>query len=136
PQHVSNGHSLQMRPQPMSECLDAPLALRLPAQPELAAQLNSTNYQTKVEGVAASGNEVTINSGEQGKIIFTAAKGGVTSTKEFTFYGDRMIFDAKASVTGSESPAQLVIGSGFGDQSDKAGGSYSTPPQIVMYTTD
>jgi YidC/Oxa1 family membrane protein insertase len=129
-------NDLQLIPQPLPEGLDAPLALRLPAQPELAAQFNTTNYQTKVEGVAISGNEITINSGEQGKIVFTAAKGGVTSTKEFTFYGDRMVFDAKASVTGSESPAQLVIGSGFGDQSDKAGGSYSTPPQIVMYTSD
>jgi len=127
---------LQLIPQPLPEGLDAPLALKLPAQPELAAQFNTTNYQTKVEGVALSGNEITINSGEQGKIIFTAAKGGVTSTKEFTFYGNRMIFDARASVTGSEPPAQLVIGSGFGDQSDKAGGSYSTPPQIVMYTSD
>jgi YidC/Oxa1 family membrane protein insertase len=127
---------LQLIPQPLPEGLDAPLALKLPAQPELAARFNTTNYQTKVEGVAISGSEITINSGEQGKIIFTAAKGGVTSTKEFTFYGDRMVFDAKASVTGSEPPAQLVIGSGFGDQSDKAGGSYSTPPQIVMYTTD
>jgi len=128
---------LQLIPQPLPEGLDAPLALSLPAQPELAAQFNSTNYQTKFEGVAASSNEVTINSGQQGKIIFTAAKGGVTSTKEFTFYGDRMVFDAKANVTGSEPPAQLVVGSGFGDQSDKAGGSsYSTPPQIVMYTTD
>ncbi|HEY9231557.1 MAG TPA: hypothetical protein VIS78_05405, partial [Blastocatellia bacterium] len=46
---------LQLIPQPLPEGLDAPLALRLPAQPELAAQLNSTNYQTKIEGVAASG---------------------------------------------------------------------------------
>lgn len=132
----ADGKELQLIPQPLPEGLDAPLALRLPAQPELASQFNSANYHTSIEGAGVSGNEITINPGEQVKLTFTAAKGASTATKEFTFYGDRLVFDAKANVTGSEQPAQLVIGSGFGDQSDKGGGSYSTPPQVVLYTAD
>jgi len=133
----SGGGDLQLVPQPVPEYLDAPLALLLPDQPELAAQFNQTNYQIKIDGADVSQNEIKIGSGEQRKITFTVTNGTATATKEFTFYGDRLICDAKASLTTSEGerPAQLVIGPGIGDQSDKSSGSYSTPPQVVAYTT-
>jgi YidC/Oxa1 family membrane protein insertase len=131
---------LQLIPQPLPEGLAAPLALLLPDHPEIAESLNnpkepSTYYRIKVDGADASQDKIVIQPGEQRTITFTATSGATTAVKEFTFYGDRLVFDAKASVTGDQ-PAQIVVGSGFGDQSDKAGGSYSTPPQIVMYTTD
>jgi YidC/Oxa1 family membrane protein insertase len=128
---------LQLVPQPIPEYLDAPLALLLPDQPELAAQFKQTNYQIKIDGADPSQNEIKINAGEQRKITFTATNGTATVTKEFTFYGDRLICDARASLTTSEGerPVQLVIGPGIGDQSDKSSGSYSTPPQVVAYTT-
>lgn len=132
----ADGGELQLIPQPVPEYLDPPLALLLPDQPELAAQLNQTNYQIKVEGADISQSEVEIKPGEQRKITFTATNGAARATKEFTFSGDQMVFDARASLTTSagERPAALVIGPGIGDQSDKATGSYSTPPQVVGYT--
>jgi YidC/Oxa1 family membrane protein insertase len=133
----SGGGDLQLIPQPLPEYVDAPLALLLPDQLELAAQFNHTNYQIKIDGADVSQNEITINSGEQRKITFSATNGTATAIKEFTFYGDRLIFDAKASLMTSEGerPTHLVIGPGIGDQSDKSSGSYSTPPQVVAYTT-
>src|SRR5205085_148358 len=128
---------LQLVPQPLPESLDAPLAFLLPDQPDLAAQFNRTNYQVKVDGADVGQNEITINAGETRKITFTGSNGAATATKEFTFYGDRLVFDASAGLTTREGerPAQLVIGPGIGDQSDRSSGSYSTPPQVVAYTT-
>jgi len=136
----SDNQPLQLIPQPLPEGLAAPLALLLPDHPEIAESLNypkepSTYYRVKVDGADASQDHIRVQPGEQRTVTFTATSGATTVVKEFTFYGDRLVFDAKASVTGDQ-PAQIVVGSGFGDQSDKAGGSYSTPPQIVMYTTD
>ncbi|MFL6215214.1 MAG: membrane protein insertase YidC [Blastocatellia bacterium] len=135
------GGALQLIPQPLPEGLDAPLALLLPDHPEVAESLNypkepATYYHIKMDGVDVSQDKIDIQQGEQRTITFSATSGATTAVKEFTFYGDRLVFDAKASVTGSDQPVQIVVGSGFGDQSDKGGGSYSTPPQIVMYTTD
>jgi YidC/Oxa1 family membrane protein insertase len=128
---------LQLIPQPVPESLDAPLALMLPDQPDLGAQFNRTNYQVKVDGAEPSADPITLNAGEQRKITFTTTNGTLTATKEFTFYGDRMVFDAKATLTGAEGerPALLIIGPGIGDQSDRGGSSYSTPPQVVAFTT-
>jgi YidC/Oxa1 family membrane protein insertase len=133
----AGGGDLQLIPQPLPEFLDAPLALLLPDQPELAAQFNHTNYQIKIDGADVSQDEIKINSGEQRKIVFTVTNGTATAAKELTFYGDRLIVDARASLTTHEGEraAQLVIGPGIGDQSDTLNGSYSTPPQVVAYTT-
>jgi YidC/Oxa1 family membrane protein insertase len=133
----SGGGDLQLVPQPVPEALDAPLALLLPDQPELAAQFNHTNYQIKIDGADVSQNEIDLTQGGQRTITFSATNGAATATKTFTFYADRLICDATASLTtsGGERPAQLVIGPGIGDQSDKSSGSYSTPPQVVAYTT-
>jgi YidC/Oxa1 family membrane protein insertase len=133
----ADGQPLQLIPQALPESLDAPLALLLPDQPELAAQFNHTTYQVKIDGADAGQNKVDLTGDEQHKITFTATSGTATATKEFTFYRDRLVFDARASLKTSEGeqPAHLVIGPGIGDQSDTASGSYSTPPQIVAYTT-
>jgi YidC/Oxa1 family membrane protein insertase len=135
---AAGGGELQLIPQPVPESLDAPLALLLPDQPELAAQFNHTNYQVKVDGADAGQNTIQINPGETRRITFTVTSGTATATKEFTFYGDRLVFDALAKLTTAEGerPAQVVIGPGIGDQSDRSSGSYSTPPQIVAYTTE
>ncbi|HKP12933.1 MAG TPA: hypothetical protein VJZ91_12510, partial [Blastocatellia bacterium] len=120
------GGPLQLIPQPLPEGLNAPLALFLPGQPDLTTQLNGMTYQVKVDGADVSESRIHINPGEARKITFTSSNGA--AVKEFMFYGDRLVFDAKAGVTGGEQPAQIVVGSGFGDQSDKAVGSYNTPP--------
>ncbi|HKP84494.1 MAG TPA: membrane protein insertase YidC, partial [Blastocatellia bacterium] len=134
----ADGHPLQLIPQPVPEPLKAPLSLCLPSRPDLEAQLKKTNFQVQIDGSNAGQNEITIGPGEQKEITFTASTPGATATKTFTFYGDRLVFDARASVktNNGELPAQLVLGSGFGDQSDTHVGSYSTPPQVVAYTTD
>jgi YidC/Oxa1 family membrane protein insertase len=133
----ADNHPLQLIPQPVPESLDAPLALMLPDQPDLGAQFNRTTYQVKVDGAEPGADPIKLGAGEQRKITFTTISGTLTATKEFTFFGDRLVFDAKASLTGPEGerPALLIIGPGIGDQSDKGGSSYSTPPQVVAFTT-
>ena len=135
---AANSPDLQLIPQPVPDAIEAPLGLRLLARPDLAEQLNKINYQVQIEGVDAGQNEIEIKAGEQKEITFTISTGTATATKKFTFYGDNMTFDARASVrtTEGEQPAQIVIGSGFGDQSDTQIGSYNTPPQVVAYTMD
>jgi YidC/Oxa1 family membrane protein insertase len=135
---AADGSDLQLIPQPIPEALAAPLGLCLPSRPDLAAQLNKINYRVQIDGADASQNEIELKAGEQKEITFTASTGTAIVTKKFTFYGDRLICDAKASVrTGDgEQPAYLVLGPGFGDQSDRHTGSYSTPPQVIAYTTD
>lgn len=129
---------LELIPQPLPEAVDAPLGLRLPSRPDIATQLNKTNYEVLIDGAAATQNEITINAGEQKEITFRVSTGTTTASKKFTFSGDQMVFNAEASVKTSEGDqiTQLVIGSGFGDQSDKHTGSYSTPPQVVAYTSE
>ena len=135
---AANNDKLQLIPQHVPDALEAPLALRLLSRPDLADQLNKINYQVQIEGADASQNEIDIKAGEQKEITFTISTGTATATKKFTFYGDNMTFDARASVKTAEGeqPAQIVIGSGFGDQSDTQTGSYSTPPQVIAYTTE
>jgi len=135
---AANTPELQLIPQPVPDALEAPLSLRLLSRPDLAEQLNKINYQVQIDGADASQNEIKIGEGEQKEITFTISTGTATATKKFTFYGDQMIFDARASVKTleGEQPAQIVLGPGFGDQSDTQTGSYNTPPQVVAYTTD
>lgn len=129
---------LQLIPQPVPETLNAPLSLLVPARPELASQLNKLNYQVQIDGAAVGSDEIVLAPGEQKEITFLASTGTATAIKKFTFYGDRLTFDAKASVktTEGEQPSQIVLGPGFGDQSDTQVSSYSTPAQVVTYTTD
>lgn len=135
---AANAPRLELIPQPIPDAIEEPLSLRLFSQPDLATQLNKTNYQIQIEGADASQNEIDIKAGEQKEITFTASTGTAIATKKFTFYGDQMVFDARASVktADGEQPAQIVIGPGFGDQSDTQTGSYNTPPQIISFTTD
>jgi YidC/Oxa1 family membrane protein insertase len=129
---------LQLVPQPLPEPLDAPFSLRSPSRPDLAAQLNKVNYQVQVDGADFNQNSIELGPGEQKEITFTASTGTATAIKKFTFYGDRLVCDARASIKTSEGeqPAQIVLGPGFGDQSDTQVGSYSTPPQVVAYTLE
>ncbi len=136
--HAANGGALQLIPQSVPETLEAMLGLRLLSRPDLAAQLNKINYNVQIDGADASQNKIVINAGEQKEITFTISTGTATAVKKFTFYGDHMTFDAGASVKTAEGEqsAQIVLGPGFGDQSDTQTGSYSTPPQVIAYTTE
>lgn len=123
---------LELVPQQELEHLGAPLRFRLPWSPELTAQLNQVNFQ--IEG--ANESEIELKAGEQREIVFNYSSPTATARKTFKFYGDRFIFETTAEVTsnGSQQPVELVIGPRIGDQTDKqAGGSYSTPPQVVAY---
>lgn len=138
PLTAADGGELQLIPQPIPEALEAPLSLRLLSRPDIATQLNNINYQVQIEGADSSQSKIEIGPGEQKEITFTVSTGTVTAIKKFTFYGDRMTFDARVAVksTDGDQPAQVVLGPGFGDQSDTQTGSYSTPPQVIAYTTD
>jgi YidC/Oxa1 family membrane protein insertase len=132
---AADGSPLELIPQQQLEQLGAPLRFRLPWSSELTAQLNQVNFQ--VEG--ASDSEITLHAGEQRELVFTYTSPTATARKSFTFYGDKFIFDTTAAVTanGSPQPVELVIGPRIGDQTDKqTGGSYSTPPQVVTYSTE
>ena len=135
---AADGGQLELIPQPLPDAVEPVLGLRLPSRPDLATQLNQTNYQVLIDGAAATQNEISVAPGEKKEVTFTASLGTTTATKKFTFYGDQMVFDSEASVKTSdgEQAAQLVVGSGFGDQSDKHTGSYSTPLQVVAYTSE
>ena len=71
----SGGGDLQLIPQPLPEYVDAPLALLLPDQLELAAQFNHTTYQIKIDGADASQNEIDLTQGGQRTITFSATNG-------------------------------------------------------------
>jgi YidC/Oxa1 family membrane protein insertase len=131
---AADGSPLELIPQQQIEQLGAPLRFRLPWAPDVAAQLNQVNFQ--VEG--ANESEITLKAGEQRELVFTYTSPTTTARKTFTFYGDKFLFETTAAVTanGSPQPVELVIGPRIGDQTDKqAGGSYSTPPQVVAYDT-
>ncbi len=133
--YAADGGSLELIPQQEIEQLGAPLRFRLPWSPELQTQLNQVNFQ--VEG--ANESEIKLGAGEQCEIVFTYTSPTATARKTFKFYGDKFIFETTAAVTsnGSEQPVELVIGPRIGDQTDKqAGGSYSTPPQVVAYNRE
>ena len=132
----ADGKELQLIPQPIPDELSAPLSLRTPWSPDLAAQLNGVNFQ--VEGIQANENEITLGPNDQRVIKFTYTSPTVVATKSFTFHGGSFVFDLTVDVksSGAEQPVELVLGPRFGDQSDKQTGSYSTPPQVIAYTRD
>jgi YidC/Oxa1 family membrane protein insertase len=132
---AADGGALELIPQQQLEQLGAPLRFRLPWSAELTTQLNQVNFQ--IEGAAES--EITLGAGEQRELIFSYTSPTVTARKTLTFYGEKFLFETTAAVTanGSPQPVELVIGPRIGDQTDKqAGGSYSTPPQVVAYNTE
>lgn len=132
----ADGNELQLLPQKIPDELDAPLSLRTPWSPEIAAQLNHVNFQ--VEGIGANETEVILEPNDKRVIRFTYVSPTLTATKTFTFHGDGFVFDLTADVrsNGSEQPVEVVLGPRFGDQSDKQTGSYSTPPQVIAYTRE
>jgi YidC/Oxa1 family membrane protein insertase len=116
------------------EKLAAPFSLVLPWAPELADQLNKSNFEIS----GASEQRIELNPGEQRELTFTYSSGGVIAQKVFKLYADRFIVDVTARVTSptGEQRVELVLGPRIGDQSDKrASGSYSTPPQVIAYNT-
>ena len=132
----SDGKELQLLPQQLPAEVDAPLSLRTPWSPELAAELNHVNFQ--IDGVAANENEINLGPDDRRVITFKYVSPKATATKSFTFHGGTFVFDitANAKSNGAEQPVELVLGPKFGDQSDKQTGSYSTPPSIIAYTRD
>jgi YidC/Oxa1 family membrane protein insertase len=132
----ADGNELQLIPQQIPDELDAPLSLRTPWSPDLAAQLNHVNFQ--IEGIGANENEITLGPNEQRVIKFTYVSTTVVATKTFTFHGDGFVFDLTADVrsNGGEQPVEVILGPRFGDQSDRQTGSYSTPPQVIAYTRE
>ncbi|HLG14134.1 MAG TPA: YidC/Oxa1 family insertase periplasmic-domain containing protein [Blastocatellia bacterium] len=129
--HAATGGELELIPQDVLEKLGAPLALRLPAAPDLAGQLNRANF--RIEGVAPDESAIKLEPGQEREITFVYASPAAVVRKKFKFYGDGFVFDATAEVTanGTSQPAEFVIGPRIGDQTDKQAGSYSTPPQVI-----
>ncbi|HEX8089898.1 MAG TPA: hypothetical protein VF762_13645, partial [Blastocatellia bacterium] len=141
PISAADGNELQLIPQNIpddkADLIGLPLALRSPGSPQLASQLNRSNFQ--VEGVGADEKEITLADGDAPRdITFVGFAGATTARKTFRFYPDRMVFDVTADLTtgGAQQPVELIIGPRIGDQSDKQTGSYSTPPHVVAYTRD
>ena len=138
---AADDNELQLIPQNIpddkADLIGLPLALRSPGSPQIANQLNQTNFH--VEGVGADEKEIMLADGDAPRdITFVSTVGTTTARKTFRFYADRMVFDATAEMTtnGAQQPVELVIGPRIGDQSDKQTGSYSTPPHVVAYTRD
>lgn len=117
----------------MLEKLGWPLSMRVPTDEALTAAINKANFE--VRGVAPDENVIPLGPGESRTVEFVTTLGAVTARKSLTFYGDRMVLDARAEIVsgGQAQPVQLVTGPGIGDQTDVGGGSYSTPPQAIAY---
>jgi YidC/Oxa1 family membrane protein insertase len=133
---AADGGELQLVPQDDASKGIRPFSLRLPGSDDLAAQLNQVNYQ--VEGIDPSQNEVDLGNNDSVRLTFTYSSPQAIVHKTFTFYGGRLVFDASADVKVGDSvaPVEFVIGPRIGDQSDKATGTYSEPPQIVDCQAD
>jgi YidC/Oxa1 family membrane protein insertase len=141
PIRAADNNDLQLIPQDIPQdkvdLIGLPLALRSPGSPQLASQLNQSNFH--VEGIGADEKEITLADGDAPReITFISTVGTTTARKTFKFYADRMVFDATADLTtnGAQQPVELVIGPRIGDQSDRQTGSYATPPHVVAYTKD
>jgi YidC/Oxa1 family membrane protein insertase len=141
PIRAADNPDLQLIPQDIPEdktdLIGLPLALRTPASPQLANQFNQINFH--VEGIGTDEQDIKLDDGDAPRMItFISTVGTTTARKTFTFYADRMIFDANADLTtnGVQQPVELEIGPRIGDQSDKQTGSYATPPHVVAYTKD
>src|SRR5262249_11749658 len=130
------GQRLQLIFQDAPEGLDPTFGLRLPWIPELAVQLNSTNFH--VDGIGAGESKIVLQPGDEREIRFVYSSPTTTAWKSFKFHGGRFVFDVTAEVTanGSDQPAEVVLGPRICDQSDKPTGSYAIPPQIVAYTRE
>jgi YidC/Oxa1 family membrane protein insertase len=117
----------------MLEKIGRPLSMRVPGDENLSAAINRANFE--VRGAAPDENVITLGDGESRSLEFITSVGGVTARKAFTFYGDRLVLDARAEVVSGAQvqPVQLVMGPGIGDQTNLVIDSYSTPPQAVAY---
>ncbi len=127
-----------------------PFSLRLPDAPDVESLLKAKNFKVEVtsaDGQRTDESNIDLTAGGSRAITFTyesiASNGDrITAAKTFEFRADQMYFDVKASVTKtannvlSQQPVQIVLGPRFGDQSDAQVGSYSTPSQVVTYSTD
>ncbi len=132
--HAANGGDLELIPKDALDTVGAPLRLRAPSTPELAAQLNQTNF--RIEGVAENTREINLDPGQSQEIVFTHSSGSVTARKVFKFYSDSFLFDAAIAVATDGQPqmVELVLGPRFGDQADHQQGSYGVPTQVVADT--
>jgi YidC/Oxa1 family membrane protein insertase len=132
----ADGGKLELIPQQIPDYLSAPLSVRTPWSPEVAAQLNHVNFQ--IDGVGPSEKDIELKEGDHRRITFTYTSPTVTAIKTFDFRGDGFVFDVTASIksNNSEQPVEIVLGPRIGDQSDRQTSSYSTPPQVVAYTRD
>ena len=128
---AANGGELQLIPQDDAGRATRPLSLRLPGNEDLATKLNQVNYQ--IDGVEPSKNEIDLGENETARLTFSYSSPEAVVHKTLTFFGGRLVYDVAADVTanGTTLPVELVIGPRIGDQSDKATGTYSEPPQIV-----
>jgi YidC/Oxa1 family membrane protein insertase len=132
---AADGGPLELIPQEATEKVGAPLRVRLPWSPDLTERVNEVNFQ--IEGVDASSQQIGIGPGQELEVSFTYSSPALTARKTFKFYGDSLLFDATAEVisNGEQQEVELVLGPRIGDQTDKqAGGTYSTPPQVISYT--
>lgn len=131
---ANGGGELELIPEDALDTTGAPLRLRAPSRPELADQLNQTNF--RVEGIAANTQKINLNPGQSQEIVFTYESGGVKARKVFKFYADSFLFDAAIDVTAGGQPqmVELVLGPRFGDQADHQQGSYGVPSQVVADT--
>jgi YidC/Oxa1 family membrane protein insertase len=132
----ADGQPLQLISQNAPDGLDPTFGLRLPWIPELAGQLNSTNFH--VDGLGAGERKIVLQPGDEREIRFVYSSPTATAWKSFKFHGGRFVFDVSAEVTanGSQQPTEIVLGPRIGDQSDKQTGSYAIPPQILAFTRE
>ncbi len=132
--HAAGGGELELIPKDALDTVGAPLRLRAPSAPQLADQLNQSNF--RIEGISESTTEISLSSGQSQEIVFTYSSGSVTARKAFKFHADSFLFDAAIAVTTGGQPqmVELAIGPRFGDQSDHQQGSYGVPTQVVADT--
>src|SRR5215471_17201890 len=128
----ADGQALELVPPiPEGANLVRPLGIRLPWMPDLGSKINNANF--RIEGLEPGKSEIDLNEGEHRDISFVYSSPEAVVRKTFAFTGGSLVFNTTVSVTvnGSPQPVELVIGPRFGDQSDRATGSYSQPPSIM-----
>src|SRR5215471_19418894 len=128
----ADGQALELVPPiPEGANLVRPLGIRLPWMPDLGSKINNANF--RIEGLEPGKSEIDLNEGEHRDISFVYSSPEAVVRKTFSFTGGSLVFNTTVSVTanGSPQPVELVIGPRFGDQSDRATGSYSQPPSIM-----
>ncbi|HEY7546544.1 MAG TPA: YidC/Oxa1 family insertase periplasmic-domain containing protein, partial [Blastocatellia bacterium] len=133
---AANGGDLELIPKDALDTTGAPLRLRAPSSPELADQLNHSNFRIEGQGITDSTGEINLSPGGSQEIVFTYSSGSVTARKTFKFYADSFLFDAAIDVTSGGQPqtVEMILGPRFGDQTEHQKGSYSVPSQVVADT--